>query len=308
MSAAPIVLFSRVVPPSASASGPPSPAVTGIPFSYPAAANSHVDQIVRQYRLDYLVLCNTAVTTADRVGKPINTEDAMSYAARYSSINAAAGNLICSAASFTPYTDGRSGGDCTLSGSDPVARQQAIPTLSHSSHIYIAFLVHSFTINSVLHFSFHITHVRDSKYADKPGAVAIVPTGISSNGNECAAFENGGNSVDTSALLVSITPAGTIPVKTPGLITSTGDGGVFETYIAANSTYGSGNIHWSWRSVSASSNSWWAIYGTSWTCTRTVEQAIMQQPPTRVPVTLTSALITTIINGVTTTNISGSSS
>jgi hypothetical protein len=149
--------------------------------------------------------------------------------------------------------------------------------------------------------------VRDSKYADKPGAVAIVPTGISSTGNECAAFENGGNSVDTSALLVSITPAGTIPVKTPGLITSTGDGGVFETYIAANSTDGSGNIHWSWRSISASSNLWWAIYGTSWACTRTIEQAIMQQPQTRVPVTLTSALITTIINGVTTTNISGSS-
>jgi hypothetical protein len=94
MSAAPIVLFSRVVPPSASASGPASPAVTGIPFSCPVAANSHVDQIVGQYRLDYLVLCNTAVTTADRVGKPINTEDAMSYAVRYSSINAAAGELI----------------------------------------------------------------------------------------------------------------------------------------------------------------------------------------------------------------------
>jgi hypothetical protein len=184
---------------------------------------------------------------------------------------------------------------------------RAIPTLSHSSHIYIAFLVHSFTINSVLHFSFHITHVRDPKYADKLGAVAIVPTGISSNRNECAAFENGGNSVDTSALLVSITPAGTIPARTPGLITSTGDGGVFETYISANSTDGSGNVHWSWRSVSASSSSWWAIYGTSWACTRTIEQAIMQQPPTRVPVTLTSALITTIINGVTTTNISGSS-
>jgi hypothetical protein len=102
---------------------------------------------------------------------------------------------------------------------------------------------------------------KNTQYASKPGSIAVVNTGISSNGNACAAFEGtNSTSVDTSALIASITSGGVV-LSTPNLITQTADGGVSETYVSANSTDAGGTVHWSWYRVSASSSFWWAVYG-----------------------------------------------
>ncbi|CAO2647646.1 Nn.00g085680.m01.CDS01 [Neocucurbitaria sp. VM-36] len=238
--------------------------VTAIPFSCPDAADSSVDQVVGDFKLDYLVLCNTELITQDRVGKPISVDDETSCAAQCSLVNAQGGQDTCQGASFEPYTDGRLGGACTLTASEPT-------------------------------------------YVDKPGSVAVVHTGTLSNGDECNNLNSAANSsssVDTSALVASITSAG-VSISTPGLITQSVDGGVFETYVSANSTDASGYVHWSWYAVSASSSFWWAVYSTSWECTATISRTIVQQPAE--PTTITSVLITTIINGATTTIISGTS-
>ncbi|KAH8723001.1 hypothetical protein GQ44DRAFT_774526 [Phaeosphaeriaceae sp. PMI808] len=71
------------------------------------------------------------------------------------------------------------------------------------------------------------------EYASKPGVVATVQTGISSNDNDCDVLEatqNRSTSIDTSALFALITSA-SFALSTPGLITQTADGGVSETYV-----------------------------------------------------------------------------
>ncbi|KAH7397314.1 hypothetical protein BKA66DRAFT_239295 [Pyrenochaeta sp. MPI-SDFR-AT-0127] len=139
------------------------PVVTAIPFSCPDAIDKRVDQIVGDFRLDYLVLCNTELITRDRIGSPIAVESETSCAAQCSLVNAQSGQDTCQAASFEPFTDGRRGGTCTLSASE-------------------------------------------TEYVDKPGSVAIVHTGTSSNGNECSnlnATTNTSSPIDTSALIAT---------------------------------------------------------------------------------------------------------
>ncbi|KAF1850187.1 uncharacterized protein K460DRAFT_422657, partial [Cucurbitaria berberidis CBS 394.84] len=113
-------LFSRSVLPTSGSLNSSLPVVTALPFSCPGDANKRVDQIVGGVKLDYLVLCNTELVTEDRVGKPIAVESETSCTAQCSLVNAQSGQDTCQGASFTPYTDGRRGGTCTLSGSDAV--------------------------------------------------------------------------------------------------------------------------------------------------------------------------------------------
>ncbi|KAH9879685.1 hypothetical protein IAQ61_001504 [Plenodomus lingam] len=240
-----------------------NPVVTAIPFTCPDDAGKRVDQVVGGYRLDYLVLCNTEAVTQDRIGFPIAVDSGTACTAQCSLVNAQSGQDTCQAASFEPYTDGRSGGLCILSGSDP-------------------------------------------SYVDKEGSVAVVHTGTFANGDECQALNSSvtNTSVDTSALISSITAA-PFSLSTPGLVTETANGGVFQTYVSANSTDAQGYVHWSWYAVSASSSYWWAVYSTSWECTKTLTRTIVTLPSE--PMTITSVLVTTIINGGVTTIISGTS-
>ncbi|KAI8931729.1 hypothetical protein NX059_011372 [Plenodomus lindquistii] len=250
------------VPVSSSASSGVS-VVTAIPFTCPDDAGKRVDQVVGGYRLDYIVLCDTEIVTQDRIGFPITVDSETACAAQCSLVNAQTGQDTCQAASFEPFTDGRSGGSCTLSGSEPT-------------------------------------------YVDKEGSVAVVHTGTLANGNECRGLNASApsSSVDTSALISSITAA-PFSLSTPGLVTESADGGVFQTYVSANSTDAQGYVHWSWYAVSASSSYWWAVYSTSWECTATITRTIVTLPSE--PVTITSVQVTTIIIGGVTTIISGTS-
>ncbi|KAL6709912.1 hypothetical protein ACN47E_000697 [Coniothyrium glycines] len=242
-----------------------SPIVTAIPFSCPENAGQRIEQVVDGVRLDYLVLCNTQLVTADRRGFPvISVEDETACAAQCSVINARTGQDACKAALFTPYGNGRNGGDCTITTND------------------------------------------DPEYIDSPGSISIVHTGTLANGDECANINSTEtrSSVDISAVVASVTKA-PLSVSTPGLVTQSANGGVFETYVSANSTDASGYVHWSWYAVSASSSFWWAVYSTSWECTATLTRTIVTQQTQ--PQTIVSVVITTIINGATTTYISGTS-
>ncbi|KAI1512706.1 hypothetical protein L13192_10448 [Pyrenophora tritici-repentis] len=95
------------------------PSVTAIPFSCPEDDGKHIDQIVDGVRLNYIVMCNTQLQTEDRVGPPVPVDSETTCAAQCSLLNAQTGQDTCQAASFQAYTDGRSGGTCTISRSSP---------------------------------------------------------------------------------------------------------------------------------------------------------------------------------------------
>ncbi|KAG9199437.1 hypothetical protein G6514_008502 [Epicoccum nigrum] len=245
--------------------------VTALPFSCDDDdVDRSVDQVVGGLRLGYNVYCNTGFTQ-DRVGRPVSTnttvEDATSCAAQCSLLNAQGQSDACQSALFTPSNDGS--GSCTLYAADDDG-----------------------------------TNVVTTP---APGSVAIVHTGTFANGDECAALNVNSVSIDTSAVVASITSGGVV-VETPGLITQSSGGGVFETYVSANSTDPAGNVHWSWYQISASSASWFAVYGSSWACSATITRTI-EQPATTIVggTTITSVIVTTIIGNGYTTIISGDS-
>ncbi|KAJ4985341.1 hypothetical protein SVAN01_09192 [Stagonosporopsis vannaccii] len=247
--------------------------VTAIPFSCDENdLNKSVDQVVGGLRLGYNVYCNTGFSQ-DRVGRPIirNTTvaDVTACAAQCSLLNAQGVSDACQNALFEPATDG-SGGSCSLfsAGDDADSSVETTPA---------------------------------------PGSIAIVHTGTFANGDECAALNATAVSIDTSAVVSSIT-AGGIAISTPGLVGGDAGGGVSATYVSSNSTDASGYVHWSWYSVYASSTSWWAVYETSWACSATITRTI-EQPATTIVEgsTITSVIVTTIIGNGYTTIISGNS-
>jgi hypothetical protein len=174
------------------------------------------------YRLDYLVMCDNELHSEDRVGPPVYVDNEQSCAAQCSLDNAQTGQDTCQAASFEAYTNGHAGGTCTLSGANP-------------------------------------------EYAESPGSVAVVHTGTYANGNEYGGLSNGTSngtrSIDTSAIFASMASGG-VAVSTPGLVTTSANGGVYQTYVSANFTDAQRYVHWSWYAVSASSIYWYGVYAT----------------------------------------------
>ncbi|UPX20391.1 uncharacterized protein EKO05_0010623 [Ascochyta rabiei] len=243
------------------------PVVTAIPFSCDEDdITKDVDQVVGGIRLGYSVYCNTELVSADRIGRPINVESPTSCAAQCSLLNAKSGQDTCQSAVFTAYTDGRRGGTCDLLSA---AESNNVET------------------------------------APAPGSVTIIHTGTFANGDECAALNASSVSIDTSALIASITSAGVV-ISTPGLVTQSSGGGVSRTYVSANSTDASGYVHWSWFELYASSASWYAVYETSWACSATITRTIEQQATTVIEgTTITAVAVTTIIGNGYTTIISG---
>lgn len=246
--------------------------VTALPFSCDDDdVDRSIDQVVGGLRLGYNVYCNTGFTQ-DRVGRPISTNtsvmDATSCAAQCSLLNAQGESDACQSALFTPSTDS-SGGSCTLYAADDDG-----------------------------------TNVVTTP---APGSIVIVHSGTFANGDECEALNAKPVSIDTSAVVASITSGGVV-IETPGLITQSSGGGVFQTYVSANSTDPAGNVHWSWYQISASSASWLAVYGSSWACSATITRTI-EQPATTIVggSTITSVVVTTIIGNGYTTIISGDS-
>lgn len=245
------------------------PIVTAIPFSCDESdISKNIDQVVGGIRLGYSVYCNTELVSADRIGNPINVESATSCAAQCSLLNAQSGQDTCQSAVFTPYTDGRRGGNCDLLSAAESTNVETSPA---------------------------------------PGSIAIIHTGTFANGDECAALNATSVDIDTSALVASITSAGVV-ISTPGLVTQSSGGGVSRTYVSANSTDASGYVHWSWFELYASSASWYAVYETSWACSATITRTIEQQATTVIEgTTITSIAVTTIIGNGITTIISGDS-
>lgn len=243
------------------------PVVTAIPFSCDEDdISKDVDQVVGGIRLGYSIFCNTELVTADRIGTPINVESVTSCAAQCSLLNAQSGQDTCQSAVFTAYTDGRRGGTCDLFSAEESTNVSTAPA---------------------------------------PGSIAIIHTGTFANGDECAALNATSVSIDTSALVASITSAGVV-ISTPGLVTQSSGGGVSRTYVSANSTDASGYVHWSWFELYASSASWYAVYETSWACSATITRTIEQQATTVIEgTTITSVAVTTIIGNGFTTIISG---
>ncbi|KAK1916631.1 hypothetical protein P3342_012256 [Pyrenophora teres f. teres] len=105
--------------PITSAPASSAPTVTALPFSCPEDDGKHIDQIVDGVRLNYIVMCNTQLQTEERVGPPVTVDSEATCAAQCSLLNAQTGQDTCQAASFEAYTDGRSGGTCTISRSSP---------------------------------------------------------------------------------------------------------------------------------------------------------------------------------------------
>jgi hypothetical protein len=246
--------------------------VTTLPFSCDDDdVDRSIDQVVGGLRLGYNVYCNTGFTQ-DRVGRPISSSttvvDATSCAAQCSLLNAQGQSDVCQNALFKPSTDG-SGGSCTLYAAD-----------GDSTNVVTT---------------------------PDPGSIVIVHTGTFANGDECEALNANPVSIDTSAVVASITSGGVV-IETPGLITQSSGGGVFETFVSANSTDPAGNVHWSWYQISASSASWLAVYGSSWACSATITRTI-EQPATTIVggATIISVVVTTIIGNGYTTIISGDS-
>ncbi|KAF9697700.1 hypothetical protein EKO04_004461 [Ascochyta lentis] len=272
-SSSPVVTAAPIVSTIVSAENPTStaaegvPVVTAIPFSCDEDdISKDVDQVVGGIRLGYSIYCNTELVTADRIGTPINVESATSCAAQCSLVNAQSGQDTCQSAVFTAYTDGRRGGTCALLSAEESTNVETAPA---------------------------------------PGSIAIIHTGTFANGDECAALNASSVSIDTSALVASITSAGVV-ISTPGLVTQSSGGGVSRTYVSANSTDASGYVHWSWYELYASSASWWAVYETSWACSATITRTIEQQATTVIEgTTITSVAVTTIIGNGFTTIISG---
>ncbi|KAJ4336827.1 hypothetical protein N0V95_008493 [Ascochyta clinopodiicola] len=271
-SSSPVVTAAPVVSTIASANSTSTasdgvPIVTAIPFSCDEDdVSKDVDQVVGGIRLGYSVYCNTELVTADRIGRPINVESATSCAAQCSLLNAQSGQDTCQSAVFTAYTDGRRGGTCDLISAAESTNVETAPA---------------------------------------PGSITIIHTGTFANGDECAALNASSVSIDTSALVASITSAGVV-ISTPGLVTQSSGGGVSRTYVSANSTDASGYVHWSWFELYASSASWYAVYETSWACSATITRTIEQQATTVIEgTTITSVAVTTIIGNGYTTIISG---